>query len=1176
MHYTFGDYTLDTQCYTLCRAGTPVHVRPKVFHVLAYLLAQRDRVVSKDELIAQVWPGQSISDETLSSCITAARRAVADSGQAQRVLQTRHGHGYRFVAAVEVCDHPPLAAAASVGSLVVAEGTRQSFLAAAPLPEATRSDGAAPTGSLVPPRPRALVGEHKVVTVVVGMLVPAAPRTQRQEAEVWHQVLQGLLTGLLEEVERYGGTLQTVQDDGFLALFGAPVAQEDHARRAVRAALAIQQHLRAGPGAPAGPPGEGSSVRLGLHTGQILLGRLGAAQRLIYTAVGDTTRHATRLAQQAAPGALLVSAATAQLVHDEVRLMACAPEPLPGQADALRAYQVLGFGPRRHPLLPDGVRPRSRFVGRELELATLRALRARVAEGQGQVVGIVGEPGMGKTRFLAECWQRLGDSGGTMLVGRCVSYGQATPYGPVLDLLRQACGLTEVDSPATITASVQQSLQALGLPLAETAPVLLHLLGVPEGVTQLAGRSPQEIRAQTFATLHQLLRHASQRSPLLVVVENLHWIDPTSEAYLAEVVARLPSVPLLLLVTFRPGYRPPWMEQSYATQLALPQLGATESRCVVQGVLAPAAVPEPLMQVLLAKAAGNPLFLEELAWTVREHGVLQLPSDVPDTVQAVLAARIDRLPPAAKQVLQVAAVIGSEVPRPLLQGIADLSEETLHHSLAHLQAAELLYETCLLPEHTYTFKHVLTHEVAYGSLLQEPRRLLHTRIVEAMEQLAPHRLADQVERLAYHARRGEVWPKAFLYSRQAGAKALVGSAYREAVRCFEQALEALASFLPDRPTREQAIDLCCDLSTALTPFSQWEQALLHLHSAESIAEALGDHRRLRRVYRRIASTLRQMQDLEPALAYCQKAHAMTTALEDVDTHLWVNHTMGMIYFDLARYRQAMACLQQMLMTVQSDQYQSFGGLALPSVQARVWMARCLGEVGRFADGRAYGDEAWQIAEVINRPYERLAVYTWMGILHVRQGTLHTAIQLFEQAVALSQETNIPNLYYISAVHLALAYALAGRAADARSVLGIGCGEPESAPNLLAWGEAYLRTGGVEEAHQLTQRALANARHRNKQGWEAWALWLLGEIATRPDLPDVVSAATHYRQALALAEALGMRPLQAHCQHGLGRLYVTTGRQEQAHTALCSAMELFRTMEMTFWLSETEAALAQVD
>ena len=332
-----------------------------------------------------------------------------------------------------------------------------------------------------------------------------------------------------------------------------------------------------------------------------------------------------------------------------------------------------------------------------------------------------------------------------------------------------------------VTATVQQYLQALGLAPAEDGAGPAAPARRARGSGTLVGRSPQEIRAQTFATLHQLLRHASQRQPLLVVVENLHWIDPTSQAYLAEVVERLPSVPLLLLVTFRPGYRPPWMEKSYATQLALPRLGPADSRCVVQAVLHPAPVPEPLMQGMLAKAAGNPLFLEELAWTVREHGDLQLPPDVPATIQAVLAARIDRLPPAAKQVLQTAAVIGTEVPRPLLQAMAALPEEALQQSLHTSTPPSFSTKRVLCPERTYTFKHVLTQEVAYGSLLQEQRRLLHTRIVEAMEQLAPHRLADQVERLAHHALRGEVWPKAFLYSRQAGARAFAGSAYREAV-----------------------------------------------------------------------------------------------------------------------------------------------------------------------------------------------------------------------------------------------------------------------------------------------------------------------------------------------------------------------------------------------------------
>ena len=530
-----------------------------------------------------------------------------------------------------------------------------------------------------PPQP-SLIAEQKQVTVLVCTLAQAATGTQRREAEVRHQALQAFFALVLDAIAPYEGTLQRLLDDGCLVLFGAPVAQEDHARRAVLAALGLQQRLCAAPLDPALPLGEACAVRMGLHTGQILLGRLGEAQRLTYTAVGDVTQHAAWLAQQAAPGTILVSAATAPLVHGEVRLVACTPGPLSGQTDPGPAYQVLGLALRPTPLLPDGARPRSRFVGRELELATLQALLTRVTEGQGQVVGIVGEPGMGKTRLLAEFWQHLGDTRVTVLEGQCESYGQATPYGPVLDLLRHACGLTEVDSPAVVTATVQLYLQALGLVPAEAAPILLPLLGVPDGTAPLVGRSPQAIRLQTFATLHQLLLQESQRQPLVVVVENLHWIDPTSQEYLAEVVERLPSVPLLLLVTFRPGYRPSWMEKSYATQFALPRLSPADSRRVVQAVLHPAPVPDPLMQEILAKAAGNPLFLEELAWAVREQGDLRLPPEVPNTVHGVLAARIDQLPPAAKQVLQTAAVIGTEVRMSLLQAITALPEEALWQS----------------------------------------------------------------------------------------------------------------------------------------------------------------------------------------------------------------------------------------------------------------------------------------------------------------------------------------------------------------------------------------------------------------------------------------------------------------------------------------------------------------
>ena len=474
-------------------------------------------------------------------------------------------------------------------------------------------------------------------------------------------------------------------------------------------------------------------MRMGLHTGRILLGSLGEEQRLTYTAVGDATQHAAWLAQQAAPGAILVSAATAWLVQGKVRLEACAPVPLPGQNDPGTAYQLLGLGPSRSPLLTDGARPRSRFVGRELELMTLRALLTRVDGGQGQVVGIVGEPGMGKTRLLAEFCQHLGDTRVTYLEGRCVSYGQATPYGPIQDLLRHACGLTEADSPTAITANVQQHLQELSMAPAEAAPVLLHLLGMPDGAASLVGRSPQEIRTQTFATLHQLLRQESQRQPLLVVVENLHWIDPTSQEYLTEVVEWLAGMPLLLLVTFRPGYRPSWMEKSYATQLALPRLSPEDSRCVVQAVLRPAPVPEPLMQGLLAKAAGNPLFLEELAWTVREHGDLCLPPDgaghYPSGTDGPHRSAATR----GEAGTPTAAVIGTEVPVPRAAGHRPSCRGDLSRGLAHLHAAEFLYEIRPAPDRTYVFKHVLTQAAAYQSLLKRTRQQVHQRIAQVLE-----------------------------------------------------------------------------------------------------------------------------------------------------------------------------------------------------------------------------------------------------------------------------------------------------------------------------------------------------------------------------------------------------------------------------------------------------------
>ena len=450
MRYVFGDYTLDTRRYELRRAGVPIPLRPKVFHLLAYLLAHRDRIVPRQELCEHLWPHQFVSDATLDACLAQARQAVGDSGRIQRVIQTRHGYGYRVVAAVEVHDDPSgdgdqVSTSASPHELANVEPAQgHAGTAGVPVlvPEVPR-EPPFPLTSLRPSPPHTAAGERKVVTVLVCTLANAAGLAQRLEAEALHQRMQAFFALVLEEVERYGGTLQRMLDDGVLVLFGAPLAHEDHAQRAVLAALTLQQRLHASRPEQALPLGEPWAVCIGLHTGQLIIGHLGDDGRLTFTSAGDTTHLAAGLAQQGAPGTILVSEATARLVQDAVRLEAGPFMPSPGQSHPHRAYKVLGLGPRRAPLLRHARRPLSPFVGRQLELATLRALLTRIEAGQGQVVSLVGEPGMGKTRLVYEFWHSLQRAQVTFLEGRCDSYGEATPCLPLQEIVRQACGVTD-------------------------------------------------------------------------------------------------------------------------------------------------------------------------------------------------------------------------------------------------------------------------------------------------------------------------------------------------------------------------------------------------------------------------------------------------------------------------------------------------------------------------------------------------------------------------------------------------------------------------------------------------------------------------------------------------------------------------------------------------------------
>jgi tetratricopeptide (TPR) repeat protein len=812
------------------------------------------------------------------------------------------------------------------------------------------------------------------------------------------------------------------------------------------------------------------------------------------------------------------------------------------------------------------------------------------------VVAVVGEPGVGKSRLFWEFTPSHRTHGWLRLESGSVSYGQATPYLPVIDLLRAYCEIEPRDKARRIREKLTGKLLTLDVTLLSALPAFLALLDLPVEDTAWHALDPVQRRRQTLEAVKRLLLRESQMQPLLLVFEDLHWIDAETQALLDGLVESLPAARLLLLVNYRPEYQHPWGSRTYYTQLRLDPLPPESAEELLGALLGPDAGLEPLTRLLIARTEGNPFFLEESVRALVESGSLMgergayrlarplSTIQVPATVQAVLAARIDRLPPGDKALLQTASVVGKDVPLALLQAIAEVAEDALHAALRRLQAAEFLYETRLFPQPEYTFKHALTHEVAYRSLLQERRRALHAQIVEALETLAGEHLADQVERLADHAVRGEVWDKALRYCRQAGAKAMERSALREAVGCYEQALAALEHLPERRELHEQAADLWLDLRSAHFLLGQLEGVLHDLHEAETLAEALDDPRRLGRVSVSMANYFEIVGQYDRAIACGQRALALAAASGDSGTHILAKTYLGMVYFLQGDYRQAMDACRRAVAALEGERrYESLGQSLLPAVQSRTWLSFCLAEVGAFAEGIAVGEAGLRIAEAVNHPVSLVVAYRGVGLLYLRQGDLHQALPVLERAVGICQEADLPFHFSLLAPVLGAAYGLCGRADEAVRLLERVLEQTTSsdrtgiqALRLSTLGEAHLRAGRLEEARTLASRALEHARTYQERGNEAYALRLLGDIAAHRDPPEVEEADASYRQALALTDALGMRPLGAHCHLSRGTLYAKTGHRERARTALVTAIELYRAMDMTFWLPQAEAALAQVE
>jgi tetratricopeptide (TPR) repeat protein len=821
------------------------------------------------------------------------------------------------------------------------------------------------------------------------------------------------------------------------------------------------------------------------------------------------------------------------------------------------------------------------FVGRAQELGILRELVTKAERGTGQVAGIVGEPGSGKSRLLYELRQSLRGRRVVYVEGHCLAYAGLTPYFPLVALMRDFCRVTAADSGETVAARLRRRLRGLAMAPEIEMPLLLQMMGL-SAMTDTPGLDPETLKARVFGTLREILLNLSRRRPIVLAIENVHWIDPTSEAFFDSLTEHLGTTPLLLLMTYRPGYRPSWLARSWANQIALHPLGAPDSQRIVRGVMGAVPLAADLETEILATAEGNPFFLEELARSLLDRADRPGGVRVPNTIHAVIEARIDRLAPEDKRLLQTAAVIGREVPLTWLQPVVGLTDEALRDGIARLQAAEFLFETRAAPDRVYAFRHALIQAVAYATLVPAQRRSLHGSVLDCVTRVADDRRADHLGQLAQHAARAEAWDRAAVYFHRAAEAAWARSAHREAAQLWAQASEALRHLPEERRVLELEADVRFGLAHALYSGGELARGLEEYGHAEATAAQLGDPRRLAQVTAGLAYVHGSRGDHAGAIAAGERAMASALALGDLPLQVWTGVGLGREYFAQGEYRRGIErtrlAVEALRNTPVDRRFQA--GSLLPAVGARTWLALCHGRRGEFGPALTVGREAVQIADDVGAPLEQVWAYFTLGRIHLGRGEFEVGERYLSRALPLCEGRRFP-LYLprvlsslgVARVHRgqpAEGLAMLERAVDEARAIGLLYGYSMILTHI---GDAHLEVGRLAEARRPAEEALQIARAHGERGDEAWILHLVGGIDAAERAGPVEHAAAGLLLALARAEALEMRPLAARCQLELGALYRVAGRPEAARRWLERAIALLREMEMTFWLATAERELA---
>ncbi len=1038
-------------------------------------------------------------------------------------------------------------------------------------------------------------GERKIVTVMFADVANSTAMFEKLDPEAVHEIMDRCFRLLIDEVHRYEGTINQFLGDGVMALFGAPIAHEDHAQRACHAALAIQKALATYGEGLKNRYGIDFKMRMGLNSGAVVVGSVGDDLRMDYTAKGDTVNLAARMESSAGPGVIFVSKYLYRQAKEFFEFDPIGEICVKGKEEPVEAYRLVKPTEVETRIAASAARGLTTFVGRSREVGVLLEAFEKARSGDGQVVGVVGEAGVGKSRLLLEFRNLLAKDEYTYFEGRCIHYGGSMAYLPILDVLRSFVGVKGGEQEQVIKQKLQERVFDLGGNLTHAIPSLQELLSLTVDDEEYVSLEPVQKKERTFESIRDLLIRISQVRPLVLAVEDLHWIDNTTEEFLSYLIGWLQKSRILLILLYRPEYTHQWGSKSYYSKIGVGQLSPSTSTELIGWILQDGEVAPELREMILGRAAGNPLYLEELTHSLLENGSIQKEDDhfvlardassldVPDTIQGIIAARMDRLEDSLKRIMQVAAVIGREFAFRVLEIIIEMKED-IKSGLINLQGLEFIYEKSLYPELEYIFKHALTQEVAYNSLLLTRRKEIHEQIGRAIENIYSERLEEFYEMLAYHYSKSDNGMKAYKYLKLSARKAFEREALWEAFRLYRDAADTLSQFPETLENKRELAQILLSMTAPIRMLGYPEDSVKYFQQCENAAKEINDKRTNANILSLMGFYHHVKGDPGVGTVCLENAFREAQKFEDVALIVGIGYDLVVSYLCRREWHSCLTAADRVLPVIAQAHWEREAferpTKVYPITQAL--KGHAMAYLGDFTGGESFLAEGLSFATELNHIYTTAHIAMLYGcscgLKGDAQGCLH-----YNQQAAHSLE-QIKSLLWLGQIYTGIGegHYLLGRHEEGISYIERGLGIQTRVGTLMWMARHYLyltmiyfEMGDMQKAGRNAEEALGWAQKRSERDHEALSKIMLGRLAAREGNFRVTEAEQFVLEGIRMLQDQGLKPHAAIGYLHLGELYLDVGHMEKAYQPLNKADVMFREMGMDYWPGKAQKALAKL-